>query len=112
MSSRLRYKYRKFKSVGVKRKLKIAIEHKNKRQKNSLFKFLKKNQNDSNDTIVDSGQIESRINVNLQLSHSDDVNTEKVEVQSNSVSDEYEHVPTNNSGQIESQSKVKLTMCN
>jgi len=63
---------------------------------------LKKDQNDSNDTIVDSGKFESRINVNLQLSHSDDVNTEKVEVQSNSDNDEYEYVPTDNSGQIES----------
>ncbi|KAL4153090.1 hypothetical protein QTP88_000923 [Uroleucon formosanum] len=65
---------------GEKQKLKIAIEHQNGRQKNSLFKFFKK---DLNDTIADSGQIESQINANLQLSDSDDVNFEKVEVQCN-----------------------------
>lgn len=47
MSSRLRDKYRKCKSVGEKRKLKIAIEHQNERYKNSLFKFFKKDQNDT-----------------------------------------------------------------
>lgn len=45
-----------------------------------------------NVTIADSGQIESQINANLQLSDNDDDNSEKVEVQSNSDSDEYENV--------------------
>lgn len=44
---RLRDKYRKFKSGGEKRKLKIAKEHQNERQKNSLLKFFKKDQNDT-----------------------------------------------------------------
>ncbi|KAL4131915.1 hypothetical protein QTP88_009147 [Uroleucon formosanum] len=41
--------------------------------------------------IADSVQIESQINVNLQLSDSDDVNSEKVEVQCNSDCEEYEN---------------------
>jgi len=39
MSGRLRDKYRKFKSGGEKRKLKIAIEHQNKRQKTLYSNF-------------------------------------------------------------------------
>lgn len=54
MSCRLWNKYRKFKSGGEKRKLQITKEHQNERQQNSLFKFLKK---DQNYTIVDSGQM-------------------------------------------------------
>jgi len=109
MSGRWRDKYRKFISGGEKRKLKIAIEleHQNGRQKNSLFKFFKK---DLNDTIADSGQIESQINANLQLSDSDDVNFEKVEVQCNTVSDKYENVPIADSVQIESQINVNLQL--
>lgn len=92
MSGRLRDKYRTFKSGAEKRKLKITKEHQHERQKNSLFKFFKKDQNYS---TAGSGQIERQINKNFQLSDSDDnINSEKVQ-SSDSDDDEYENIKLN-----------------
>lgn len=93
MSGRFRDIYQKFKSGAQKRKIKTIKKHQDERQKNSLFKFLKK---DENDSIAGSSQIESQINLDFQSSDSDNVSSEKVQVQSTrsySDSDEYKNVP-------------------